>query len=126
MLIILIALVVGLVVAMAALFYYWRTPGARCPSTDGKPLIVVGFVFIVLSVVYAVNDGSSWYVWGLVGLLFVAVELRQIRQKRDSQRGSVGLATGHRHLPVVDKSPNVLNVVSIKDIFWAVAEPSPV
>ncbi len=27
MLIILIALVVGLVVVMAALFYYWRTPG---------------------------------------------------------------------------------------------------
>jgi CBS domain-containing protein len=38
----------------------------------------------------------------------------------------VGLATGHWHLPVVDKSPNVLGVVSIKDILWAVAEPSPV
>ena len=124
--IILIALVVGLVVAMAALVYYWRTPGARRPSTDGKPLIVVGFAFIVLSVVYAVNDGSSWYVWGPVGLVFVAVGLRQIRQKRDGQRGSVGLATGHRHIPVVDKSPNVLGVVSIKDILWAVAEPSPV
>ena len=53
-------------------------------------------------------------------------ELRQIRQKRDGQRGSVGLATGHRHIPVVDKSHNVLGVVSIKDILWAVAEPSPV
>ena len=119
-------ILIALVVAVAALFYYWRTPGARCPSTDGKHLSVVGFVVIVLSVVYAGNDGASWYGWGPVGLLFVAVGLRQIRQKRDGQRGSVGLATGHRHIPVVDKSPNVLNVVSIKDIFWAVAEPSPV
>jgi CBS domain-containing protein len=33
------------------------------------------------------------------------------------------LATGYRHLPVVD-GPNVLGVISIKDVLWAVTEPS--
>lgn len=34
------------------------------------------------------------------------------------------LATGYRHLPVVD-GPNVLGVISIKDVLWAITEPSP-
>ena len=33
------------------------------------------------------------------------------------------LATGYRHLLVVD-GPNVLGVISIKDVLWAIAEPS--
>lgn len=32
------------------------------------------------------------------------------------------LGTGHRHLPVVDRS-EVLGIVSIKDVLWAVAAP---
>ena len=35
------------------------------------------------------------------------------------------LATGYRHLPVVD-GLNLLGVVSIKDVLWAITEPSPV
>ena len=35
------------------------------------------------------------------------------------------LATGYRHLPVVD-GRNVLGVVSIKDVLWAITEPSTV
>ena len=35
------------------------------------------------------------------------------------------LATGFRHLPVVD-GPNVLGVISIKDVLWAITEPSTV
>ena len=33
------------------------------------------------------------------------------------------LATGYRHLPVVD-GPVVLGVISIKDVLWAITEPS--
>lgn len=32
------------------------------------------------------------------------------------------LATGHRHLPVVDDDGDVLGVVSIKDVLWAVSD----
>ena len=35
------------------------------------------------------------------------------------------LATGYRHLPVVD-GRNVLGVISIKDVLWAITEPSTV
>jgi len=35
------------------------------------------------------------------------------------------LATGYRHLPVVDGA-NVLGVISIKDVLWAVTEKSSV
>ncbi len=35
------------------------------------------------------------------------------------------LATGYRHLPVVD-GPDLLGVISIKDVLWAISEPSPV
>lgn len=35
------------------------------------------------------------------------------------------LATGYRHLPVVDGN-NVLGVISIKDVLWAVTESSSV
>ncbi len=35
------------------------------------------------------------------------------------------LATGYRHLPVVD-GPNVLGVISIKDVLWAITETSSV
>ncbi len=40
--IILIALIVGVVVATGMAIYYWRNPSARRPTTDGKPLIVLG------------------------------------------------------------------------------------
>ena len=87
--IILLALVGGgLIVAVAALVYYWGTPAARRPPTDGKPLLVLGIFFIVWSMVYAVTDVSNWYVWGPVGIVFLAVGLRQNRQSRDSQSGS--------------------------------------
>lgn len=33
------------------------------------------------------------------------------------------LATGYRHLPVVDDTGTVLGMVSIKDILWAVTDP---
>lgn len=33
------------------------------------------------------------------------------------------LARGYRHLPVVD-GPDVLGVISIKDVLWAITEPS--
>ncbi len=40
--IILIALIVGVVVATGMAIYYWRNPSARRPTTDGNPLIVLG------------------------------------------------------------------------------------
>ena len=36
------------------------------------------------------------------------------------------LATGYRHLPVVDDTGTVLGMVSIKDILWAVTDPTNV
>jgi hypothetical protein len=78
--VILIALIVGVVIAAGMAIYYWRNPGARRPITDGKPLIVLGLIFIGLSIVYAVTDGTSWYVWGPVGIVFLAVGLSQNRQ----------------------------------------------
>lgn len=78
--IILIALILGVVVAAGTAIYYWRNPSARRPTTDGKPLIVLGIIFIGLSVVYAATNGTSWYVWGPVGIVFLAVGLSQNRQ----------------------------------------------
>ena len=34
------------------------------------------------------------------------------------------LATGYRHLPVVDDGGQVLGMVSIKDVLWAMSDPS--
>lgn len=34
------------------------------------------------------------------------------------------LATGYRHLPVVDEMGGLLGMVSIKDVLWAITEPS--
>lgn len=36
------------------------------------------------------------------------------------------LATGYRHLPVVDEVGTVLGMVSIKDVLWAVTNPTAV
>ena len=36
------------------------------------------------------------------------------------------LATGYRHLPVVDEEGAVLGMVSIKDVLWAVTDPTAV
>ncbi len=36
------------------------------------------------------------------------------------------LATGYRHLPVVDDTGTVLGMVSIKDVLWAVTDTSAV
>lgn len=36
------------------------------------------------------------------------------------------LATGYRHLPIVDEEGSVLGMVSIKDVLWAVTEGSAV
>jgi len=33
------------------------------------------------------------------------------------------LATGYRHLPVVDETGGLLGMVSIKDVLWAVTDP---
>lgn len=32
------------------------------------------------------------------------------------------LATGYRHLPIVDEEGTVLGIVSIKDVLWAISE----
>ena len=78
--IILIALMVGVVITAGVAVYSWRSPGTRRPATDGKPLIVLGLIFIGLSIVYAVTDGTNWYVWGPVGIVFLALGLSQNRQ----------------------------------------------
>lgn len=36
------------------------------------------------------------------------------------------LATGYRHLPVVDDVGQVIGMVSIKDVLWAVTDPTAV
>jgi len=36
------------------------------------------------------------------------------------------LATGYRHLPVVDEVGQVIGMVSIKDVLWAVTDPTAV
>ena len=36
------------------------------------------------------------------------------------------LATGYRHLPIVDDAGSVLGIVSIKDVLWAVTESAAV
>jgi CBS domain-containing protein len=36
------------------------------------------------------------------------------------------LATGYRHLPVVETSGRVFGMVSIKDILWALTDPAAV
>ena len=36
------------------------------------------------------------------------------------------LATGYRHLPVVDETGSVLGMVSIKDVLWALTDPAGV
>ena len=36
------------------------------------------------------------------------------------------LATGYRHLPVVDEAGSVLGMVSIKDVLWALTDPAGV
>ena len=70
----------GVVIAAGTAIHYWRNPGAQRPITDGKPLIVLGLIFIGLSIVYAVTDGTGWYAWGPVGIVFLAVGLSQNRQ----------------------------------------------
>ena len=79
--IILIALIVGVVIAAGVAIYYLRNPGTRRPATDGKPLIVLGLILIGMSIVYAVTDGTNWYVWGPVGIGFLAVGLSQNRHR---------------------------------------------
>lgn len=86
--IILIALIGGLVVAAVAAVYFLRVPAAERAPTDGKPLIVLGLFFMTMSIVTAITDGSYWYAWGPVGLVFLAVGLRQNRQFRSKQHGS--------------------------------------
>lgn len=34
------------------------------------------------------------------------------------------LATGYRHLPVVEENGSVLGVISIKDVLWAMTDPA--
>ena len=34
------------------------------------------------------------------------------------------LATGYRHLPVVEDDGSVLGIVSIKDVLWAITDPN--
>lgn len=34
------------------------------------------------------------------------------------------LATGYRHLPVVDETGGLLGMVSIKDVLWAITDPT--
>lgn len=34
------------------------------------------------------------------------------------------MATGHRHLPVTDEGGALLGIVSIKDVLWAMTEPT--
>lgn len=36
------------------------------------------------------------------------------------------LATGYRHLPIVDEAGSVVAMVSIKDVLWAVTNPTAV
>ena len=86
--IILIALIGGLVVAAVAAVYFLRLPAAERSTADGKPLIVLGLFFSTMSIVTAITDGSNWYVWGPVGLIFLAVGLRQTRQSRNGERRS--------------------------------------
>lgn len=86
--IILIALIGGLVVAAVAAVYFFRVPAAERAPSDGKPLIVLGLFFLTMSIVTAITDGSNWYVWGPVGIVFLAVGLRQTRQSRNGERRS--------------------------------------
>ena len=92
--IILIALIVGVVIAAGTAIYYWRNPAARRPTTDGKPLIVLGLLFIGLSVVYAVTDGTNWYAWGPVGIVFLAVGLSQNRRRTKPRADTEGHTNG--------------------------------
>ena len=84
--IILIALIGGLVVAAVAAVYFFRVPAAERAPSDGKPLIVLGLFFLTMSTVTAITDGSNWYVWGPVGIVFLAVGLRKTRQSRNGER----------------------------------------
>lgn len=34
------------------------------------------------------------------------------------------MATGHRHLPVMDEGGELIGIVSIKDVLWALTEPA--
>jgi len=34
------------------------------------------------------------------------------------------MATGHRHLPVTDEGGELVGIVSIKDVLWAMTEPA--
>jgi len=83
--IVLVALVVGLVAAAAAGIYYWRTPIADRPTTDGKPLIVLGLVFVVWGTVSVFTEGSIFWGWAPVGIVFLAVGLRQKKRHRQGQ-----------------------------------------
>ncbi len=92
--IILIALIVGVIIAAAAAIHYWRTPAARRPTTDRKPLIVLGLSFIGLSIVYAVTDGTNWYAWGPVGIVFLAVGLSPNRRRTKPRADTEGHTNG--------------------------------
>jgi hypothetical protein len=86
--IILIALIGGLVVAAVAAVYFLRVPAAERAPTDGRPLIVLGLFFVTMSIVAAITDGATWYVWGPVGIVFLAVGLQQTRRSRNGERRS--------------------------------------
>lgn len=82
---ILIALVIGAVVAMAAAVFAWRTyrdnPELRANS-NGTPLMLLGIAFLGMSVLYAlVLDLPMWYL-APIGIVFLGVGAKQRRDWR--------------------------------------------
>ena len=83
-----IVVVAGVVAVLAAVALgVRRSRPERSTAASGKPLMLVGILFLTLSGVFLFMGGPDLYaVWVPLGVVFVAVGASQMASKRETHR----------------------------------------